>query len=84
MPVYVDPMFDTDEWSPNWPYHQACHLMADTDEELHKFAAKLKLRRECHQPSPPTSHSHYDLTKNKREWAIRLGAIEVDAGFKPK
>lgn len=84
MPVYVDPLFDTEGWSFKWPYPEACHLMADTDTELHVMANKLGLRKEWHQASPPASHSHYDLTPNKRRQAIKLGAIEVDRGFTAK
>ena len=51
--------------------HQWCHLMADTDDELHAFAHQLKLRRSwCHG-------DHYDLTPGRRELAVRLGALEV-------
>ena len=83
MSVYVDPLFNTEGWSDKWPYPEACHMMADTDEELHEMAAKLKLRRSWHQSCPPHSVSHYDLTRNKRYHAIRLGAIEVDNRFRP-
>lgn len=83
MAVYVDPLFNTEGWSANWPYPEACHMMADTDDELHAMADKLKLRRAWHQTCPPHSVSHYDLTKNKRYHAIRYGAIEVDRGFRP-
>jgi hypothetical protein len=81
MPVYVDPLFDT-SWADRakWPYNQACHMMADTDEELHAMARKLGLKRSWHQM---TSISHYDLTKTKRTQAVKLGAIEVDSGFRP-
>lgn len=59
------------------------HLTADTDEELHKFAEALGLRREYHQPCPPHSRSHYDVTERKRKQAIRLGAIAVRIGYEP-
>ncbi len=52
------------------------HLMADTDEELHAFAARLGLRRAWHQhPGRPTSH--YDLTESRRREAVKLGAVEI-------
>lgn len=85
MPVYVDPMFETPWADPRkWPFKAACHMMADTDEELHAIANKLKLKRAWHQSSPPHSISHYDLTQNKRYHAVRYGAIEVDRGFLPE
>jgi len=84
MSVYVDPLFDTRGWSANWPYPFACHLMADSDEELHALAAKLGLKRAWHQTNPPHAVSHYDLTVRKRARAVELGAIEVEARFRPK
>lgn len=83
MPVYVDPLFDTEGWSEQWPFKQACHLMADSDEELHRMADRLLLLRRWHQPCPPHSVSHYDLTATKRAEAVRKGAIEVDRRFRP-
>lgn len=52
------------------------HLMADTDEELHAFAARLGLRRSWHQ-KPGTAISHYDVTDSKRGLALRLGAVPI-------
>jgi hypothetical protein len=63
------------------------HLTADTVEELHAFAERLKLRREWFQgrckriPEPygqPCHHWHYDVTAAKRTEAIRLGAQPID------
>ena len=57
--------------------------MADTDEELHAFASRLQLKREWAQlrPSRPWMN-HYDVTRSKRELALKLGAIPEDAiGF---
>jgi hypothetical protein len=83
MPVYVDPLFDTEGMSVNWPYPEACHLMADTEEELHTLAARVGMRRAWFQACPPHSIAHYDLTRRRRAMAVRLGAIEVCAGFRP-
>lgn len=52
------------------------HLLADTDEELHAFAARLGLRRAWHQ-KPGTPISHYDVTEPKRQLALKLGAIPI-------
>jgi hypothetical protein len=52
------------------------HLMADTDDELHAFAACLGLKRAWHQ-KPGTPISHYDVTESKRQLALELGAVPV-------
>lgn len=52
------------------------HLMADTDEELHAFAARLGLKRSWHQ-KPGTAISHYDVTDSRRQEALRLGAVPI-------
>ena len=76
MAVYVDWMQPTIR-NKNWPYREGCHLMADTEEELHDFAILLRLERNWFQPHP--IHPHYDLTFRKRRAAILNGAIEVDS-----
>jgi hypothetical protein len=59
-----------------------CHLTADTEEELHKFADALGLARSWYQRKGPTDYRwHYDVTPPKRAKAVRLGAIEVDRPF---
>ncbi len=63
------------------------HLFADSQEELHEFAARLGLRREWFQPAPsyakpgsPASEMwHYDVTAPKRAQAIQMGATAVTA-----
>lgn len=55
----------------------SCHLTADTEEELHAFAARLGLRRAWFQAKSTTPH--YDLTESKRELALKLGAVFVSA-----
>lgn len=52
------------------------HLMADTDDELHAFAARLGLRRSWHQHAGRAT-SHYDVTETKRSQAVKLGAVEI-------
>jgi ribA/ribD-fused uncharacterized protein len=54
-----------------------CHLIADTDDELHMFAARIGLRRAWAQ-QPGTAWSHYDLTPGKRAQAVAAGAVEID------
>ena len=71
MPVYVDVLRD---WG--WRLGPSCHLIADTNEELHIFARRLRLKREWFQKS--SSGPHYDLTAAKRAKAVELGAVELD------
>jgi hypothetical protein len=71
MGVYVDRLRD---WG--WRLGPSCHLLADTNEDLHAFAARLGLRRSWFQAS--ASGPHYDLTAQKRDLAVRLGAVELD------
>jgi Protein of unknown function (DUF4031) len=65
-----------------------CHLTADTQEELHEFAARLGLNRSCFQPGKPLGGKpgpfwHYDLTAGQRAQAVRLGAVQVSARQMP-
>ena len=56
-----------------WQDKRACHMMADTEEELETMRKRLRLR-------PSWRHDdHYDLTECKRADAIRSGAISVSA-----
>jgi len=74
MSVYVDLLFPCLN-NKNWKYNKSCHLVADTEEELHNFAKKLGLKREWFQKHPKLDH--YDLTKNKRIKAVKMGAVEI-------
>ena len=76
MSVYVDEMRLCLR-NKNWPYSQACHLVADSVEELHAFARRLGLKRSWFQSK--SDLPHYDLTEGKRFQAIARGAIEIDA-----
>lgn len=71
MPVYVDDM--------RAPYGRMvmCHMIADTDAELHQMAAKIGVARRWHQKAG-TPHSHYDICLAKRAMAVGAGAIEID------
>jgi hypothetical protein len=54
------------------------HLVADTDEELHAFVARLGMRREWFQDKPGRPHhAHYDLPERARAEAVANGAVEV-------
>jgi hypothetical protein len=68
--VYVDDMLA--------PFRNMimCHMIADTDEELHAMADRLGLARKWHQ-KPGTHHSHYDISIGYKSRAIKLGAIQI-------
>lgn len=69
MTVYVD-----DAVMP-WRGQRWAHLMADTLDELHAFAARLGLPRHAFQDK--RSGAHYDVTAAMREHAIALGATPI-------
>lgn len=59
----------TDRWS---------HLVADSDAELHAFAARLGMRREWFQHKASRPHqAHYDVPERVRHHALALGAVPV-------
>ena len=70
MAIYIDFMqieFKGYKW---------CHLLADTLQELHEFAAFIELDgRLFHRNA---SYPHYDVTVQMRETAIEYGAIPAD------
>lgn len=74
MAVYLDP---EQSWpkTRKWPYGHVTHLIADTEEELHRFAQELGLKRGWFQND--SRIPHYDLTHTKRIQAICMGAIEI-------
>lgn len=92
MAVYVDPLFrvSPDVYRDKQARrvgekngHLWCHMMADSDAELHAAAMRIGMLPEWHQASPPHGVSHYDLTPKRREAAVKHGAIEVHAGWRP-
>lgn len=57
-------------------YEYWCHMVSDLNvEELHEFAKTLGMRRSWFQNRE--RFPHYDITANKREQAIKLGAASV-------
>ncbi|MDI6026130.1 DUF4031 domain-containing protein [Corticibacterium sp. UT-5YL-CI-8] len=70
MAVYVDAAI----W--HFAGRRWCHLLADDEAELHRFAAQLGIKRSSYQGPPKTSAPHYDITGLERDRAIRLGAVE--------
>jgi hypothetical protein len=57
---------------------QWSHLIADSDDELHQFAARLGMKQAWFQSDPRRPHrSHYDVTEALRRQAISLGAVAI-------
>ncbi len=80
MTVYVDDLFTAVPRTPRGQYlgDQWCHLMADSDEELHTFAARIGMKREWAQLDARRPWlNHYDLTPTRRTLAIEQGAQEL-------
>lgn len=71
MTVYVDDM--------RAPFGRMvmCHMIADSDGELHAMAAKIGVARRWWQSPEKTSGSHYDIALSKRALAVQLGAVEI-------
>lgn len=71
MTVYVDDM--------RAPFGRLvmCHMIADTDEELHAMADTIGVARRWHQKPPRASSSHYDIALSKRALAVKAGAVEI-------
>lgn len=71
MSVYVDDM--------RAPFGRLvlCHMLADTDSELHAMADRIGLARKWWQSPAKTSGSHYDVALSKRALAVNSGAIEI-------
>jgi len=66
------------------------HLFADSQDELHEFAARLGLRRSYFQEGKPRGDGtpspfwHYDVTSGKRQQALALGAVPVACRDSPQ
>ena len=72
MGVYVDDAI--------WPWRgrRWCHLVADTEEELHAFGDRLGLQRKWFQQRADRPwQDHYDLHETARDVAIALGAQPI-------
>lgn len=79
MAVYVDSLMACVPTGA-WKWHQSCHMVADSLDELHRFAGRLGLKR-CWFQSGATRSGwvpHYDLNPMRRERAVQLGVVEVD------
>ncbi|KVR21661.1 hypothetical protein WK13_34555 [Burkholderia ubonensis] len=70
MAVYVDDM------KAKYGRMTMCHMIADTDAELHAMAAQIGVARRWWQ-APPRHDSHYDICLSMRKKAVELGAVEI-------
>lgn len=68
MAVYVDNV------KIEWRGYLWCHLVADSESELHAFAKQLGLKQAWYQTD--ASYPHYDVTVEQRALALELGAIQ--------
>jgi len=60
-------------------YTDGVHLIADSLDELHAFAKKMRFPKSWFQ-NKKREHLHYDLTTNRAAYrAILFGAIRVDS-----
>lgn len=78
MTVYVDDM------RAKYGRLVMCHMLADTDDELHAMADRIGVARRWWQSPRKTSGSHYDIALSKRALAIAAGAVQItwrQAGF---
>jgi hypothetical protein len=48
-----------------------CHMIADTEAELHAMADRIGVARKWHQGD------HYDIALSKRALAVEAGAVEI-------
>lgn len=65
MTVYVDDM------RARYGRMIMCHMVADTDDELHEMAERIGVARRWHQGD------HYDICLRKRAQAVAAGAVEL-------
>lgn len=53
-----------------------CHMIADTDRELHTMAKRIGVQRKWFQH--PKTNPHYDICLSKRRLALQFGAVEIE------
>ncbi len=70
MVVYVDPVRYVRRTN-QWPWPTSCHMIADSEDELHAMAKRIGMKRRWYQDG------HYDLTATRRKQAIALKAREI-------
>lgn len=71
MSVYVDDM------RAGYGRMVMCHMVADTEEELHAMADKIGVDRKWYQYPKKSRYPHYDIALSKRALAVAAGAQEI-------
>lgn len=71
MTVYVDDM------KACYGRMKMCHMVADSDDELHAMADLIGVARRWWQSPENTSGSHYDIALSKRALALAGGATPI-------
>lgn len=74
MTVYVDDMH-LDQMG-RYGRMRMCHMIADTDEELHAMADCIGVARRWFQ-KPGQHGRHYDIATSKRSLAVAAGAVQI-------
>ena len=73
MSAYVD--------APIYPFGRMlmCHLLADSEEELHQMADRIGVARRWFQDPGKKYRGvpHYDICRSKRALAVAAGAVEL-------
>ena len=70
MSVYVDDM------EAPFGRMKMCHMIADTDKELHAMADRICVQQRWFQ-KPGTPGRHYDIAMSKRALALEAGAVPI-------
>jgi len=71
MTVYVDDM------NACYGRMKMCHMLADSDDELHTMAGLIGVAQRWWQSPEKTSGSHYDIALSKKALAITAGAVPI-------
>lgn len=71
MAVYVDDM------RARFGRMVMCHMVADTEPELHEMADRIGVARRWYQYPKQSRWPHYDIALSKRALAVRFGAQEI-------
>lgn len=72
MTAYVDPAEFKKSATGRKSY---CHMVADTLDELHSFAALIGIKPHFFHRHP--TMPHYDLTAEQRAFAVNFGAQQI-------
>lgn len=72
MAVYVDDMYAP------FGRMKMCHMLADTEEELHAMADRIGVARKWFQRPPKAWGPHYDIAMSMRAKTVAAGAVEIN------